>query len=238
RCRFGITHRNLTGRSCSGSGSCRRRRRSGPDDASDAHQMQHKQLVVSETYLGVHILRFYSRCPNCSAEFVIKTDPKNCDYVVESGATRLPEDEKECTNCSAEFVFRTDPKNSDYVLESRATRNFEPWRAEDVEAGHRKRRRGEEEEEMGDALKGLESRTRDSKREMDDLAALEELKSIKSTHAGIDRDSMLEGLQRRTRAMEEKDEALIRSIFLKRDETVRRISDGDDGFNASEISHQ
>ncbi|TYI91675.1 hypothetical protein E1A91_D02G010100v1 [Gossypium mustelinum] len=82
-----------------------------------------------------------------------------------------------CTKCSAEMAIKTDPQNSDYAVESGATRNFEPWRAEDEEV--EKERRKRESEEMGDAMKSLENRTLDSKREMDILAALDEMKSMK-----------------------------------------------------------
>lgn len=40
-------------------------------------------------------------------------------------------------------------------------------------------KRKREQEEMGDAMKSLENRTMDSKREMDILAALDEMKSMK-----------------------------------------------------------
>ena len=73
--------------------------------------------------------------------------------------------------------MKTDPQNSDYIVESGATRNFEPWRAEDEEADKTKEKR--DAEEMGDAMKSLENRTLDSKREMDILAALDEMKSMK-----------------------------------------------------------
>ncbi|KAJ0047047.1 hypothetical protein Pint_04930 [Pistacia integerrima] len=98
-----------------------------------------------------------------------------------------------CTRCSAELTMKTDPQNSDYVVESGATRNFEPWRAEDEEADKEKKKRTDE--ETGDAMKALENKTLDSKREMDILAALDEMKSMKSRHATVSVDAMLEALQ-------------------------------------------
>ncbi|GMP66257.1 hypothetical protein CsSME_00026683 [Camellia sinensis var. sinensis] len=123
-----------------------------------------------------------------------------------------------CTKCSAELTIKTDPQNSDYVVESGASRNFEPWRAEDEEADKEKQKR--ETEEMGDAMKSLENRTLDSKREMDILAALDEVKSMKSRQATISVDAMLEVLQRsaeeKEKKLEEEDEALIKSLFGRR----------------------
>ncbi|XVE87329.1 hypothetical protein DITRI_Ditri18aG0108900 [Diplodiscus trichospermus] len=99
-----------------------------------------------------------------------------------------------CTKCSAEIAIKTDSQNSDYVVEFGATRNFEPWRAEDEEAEKDRKRR--EFEDMGDAMKSLENRTLDSKREMDILAALDEVKSMNSRHEKVSVDAMLKALQR------------------------------------------
>ncbi|KAK9048175.1 hypothetical protein SSX86_032862 [Deinandra increscens subsp. villosa] len=133
-----------------------------------------------------------------------------------------------CTKCSAEITMKTDPQNSDYTVESGAARNFEPWRAED-EVGEEEQRKRDA-EEMGDAMKSLENRTLDSKREMDILSALDEMKSMKSRHAHVSVDSMLEALQRsapvqQEEKLEEEDEALIKSIFQGSKEFVRRIDD-------------
>uniref|UniRef100_A0A1S4ARZ8 Coiled-coil domain-containing protein 94 homolog n=1 Tax=Nicotiana tabacum TaxID=4097 RepID=A0A1S4ARZ8_TOBAC len=145
--------------------------------------------AIDQTCLGIQIFRFYFKCTKCSAEITYKTDPKNPDYTVESGATR----------------------------------NFEPWRGQDEEMEK------EQQKEMGDAMKLLENRTLDSKREMDIMAALDEMKSMKSRHATVSVDAMLEALQRadeaKARKLEEKDEALIRSVFQGSRERIKRIPD-------------
>ncbi|KAK4852093.1 hypothetical protein QYF36_021062 [Acer negundo] len=134
-----------------------------------------------------------------------------------------------CTKCSAELTMKTDPQNSDYIVESGATRNFEPWRAEDEVGDDEKKRR--DAEELGDAMKALENRTMDSKREMDIMAALDEMKSMKSRHATVSVDAMLEILQstavEKEKSLEEEDEALIRSIFHKQKEIIKRLPDED-----------
>ncbi|KAG8463208.1 hypothetical protein KFE25_011205 [Diacronema lutheri] len=47
-----------------------------------------RENVEGEDYLGIKIIRFYMNCTNCRAEFCIKTDPKNEDYIAEAGAHR------------------------------------------------------------------------------------------------------------------------------------------------------
>ena len=54
-----------------------------------------KETVEKERYLNIDVYRFYMRCSRCSAEFTIKTDPKNSDYVAEFGCKRCYEPWKE-----------------------------------------------------------------------------------------------------------------------------------------------
>lgn len=43
---------------------------------------------TNEEYLGIRTWRLTVRCPRCCANITMKTDPANCDYICESGATR------------------------------------------------------------------------------------------------------------------------------------------------------
>ena len=75
-----------------------------------------------------------------------------------------------CTRCSAEISMKTDPKNHDYVCEHGASRNYEPWRdMANAEQVLRMRRNLDD----GDAMKSLENRTFDSKKEMELIEALD-----------------------------------------------------------------
>ncbi|KAF8041077.1 hypothetical protein BT93_B3102 [Corymbia citriodora subsp. variegata] len=111
-----------------------------------------------------------------------------------------------CTKCSAELT------------ELGETRNFEPWRERDEAVENEKRKRGAE--ETGDAMRRLGNKALDTKREMDVLAALGEMKSMKSRRAAVDVDAMLE--------LEEEDEALLKSIvFHTSRDFVCKIEDED-----------
>jgi hypothetical protein len=47
-----------------------------------------KETVAGEDYLGIRVFRFYMKCPQCSSQFTVKTDPENSDYKAEWGCTR------------------------------------------------------------------------------------------------------------------------------------------------------
>ena len=65
-----------------------------------------KEDVIGDDYLGIKKYRFYIKCCVCNNEIAFKTDPKNQDYVCESGAW------------AASFVF--------FLVPSRLARR---WRA-------------------------------------------------------------------------------------------------------------
>lgn len=94
-----------------------------------------------------------------------------------------------CVTCAAEITFKTDPKSGDYIAEKGASRNFEPWREnnEAIDSELQKR----QEEEHNDSMKTLENRTKESKREMDILDTLDEIRAINQRHERIDTAALL-----------------------------------------------
>ncbi|EGO21714.1 hypothetical protein SERLADRAFT_474483 [Serpula lacrymans var. lacrymans S7.9] len=128
-----------------------------------------------------------------------------------------------CTLCSAEITFKTDPKNTDYAAEHGASRNFEPWRDEkEVEEVDRLARL---EEEENNPMKALENRTVDSKREMDILDALQDIRARNARNERVGQSVDLvvtlgaEEIEteedRERKRLEEEDEKLVREVFSK-----------------------
>ncbi|EST09194.1 CWC16 protein [Kalmanozyma brasiliensis GHG001] len=166
-----------------------------------------KELVVGEDYYGIKIFRFYIRCTQCSAEITFKTDPKNADYVAEHGASR----------------------------------NFVPTKEDDEDEGEDKLLTEEEKLEKklekmeGDPMKQLEARTLDSRREMEILDALQDIRTRNARLERVDTDAVLAKLHNRVSgpsapdagltaqsiedaeqaAAEEEDEALVQKYFGK-----------------------
>jgi len=136
-----------------------------------------------------------------------------------------------CTNCGSEFCMKTDPKTTDYIVEAGATRNYEPWRDKEQAKEDAKSKR--EEEEKGNAMKALENRTIDSKREMDILTALDEMKSLKARHEVVNLDLALAALKRANQEdektleerLDEEDEREVERMLLEQAGLINRISD-------------
>ncbi|KAJ8655424.1 hypothetical protein O0I10_008917 [Lichtheimia ornata] len=135
-----------------------------------------------------------------------------------------------CPRCSAEITFKTDPKNTDYVAEHGASRNFEPWRDADGDEE-------EEEEEAEDPMAALENRTLDSKREMEILDALDEIRLRNARSQRVDVDDVLqrfsyidkEALESRLKQEELEDEKEASEVFQSADgECVRKLAEGDE----------
>ena len=127
------------------------------------------------------------------------------------------------TLCSAEITFKTDPKNTDYAAEHGASRNFEPWREE--KAVEEEDRLAKLDEEENNPMKALENRTIDSKREMDVLDALHDIRArnARNERVGqsedlitrVGREDVISFEDEQRRREEEEDERLVREVFSK-----------------------
>ena len=132
-------------------------------------------------------------------------------------------DSDSSTLCSAEITFKTDPKNTDYAAEHGASRNFEPWREE--RAVEEEDRLAKLEEEENNPMKALENRTVDSKREMDILDALQDIRARNARNERIgqsvdllDRigaEEIVTEVSRHKKLAEAVHERLLREVFQK-----------------------
>jgi hypothetical protein len=73
-----------------------------------------------QAYLEIQLFRFYFKCTRCSAELLIKTDPQNSDYIVESGATRnfepwREEDEVKAYPSAYNFIYHVISIACDFI---------------------------------------------------------------------------------------------------------------------------
>ena len=126
-----------------------------------------------------------------------------------------------CTKCLAEITFLTDPENQDYEMENGAIRNFESIRLAEKKAEADAKQL--KDEEVNNPMKILENRTRDSRREMDVLETLEDLRELNAAHASVDPKILLEEeekmrrelLERQIEEEKEEDEMELQSILGK-----------------------
>ena len=145
------------------------------------------------------MIPFSMRCNTCS-EYMYLGKKFNCKMEVLQDeqylGIRLRRFYIRCTSCSAEVTYKTDPKNSGYELESGASRNFESWRDSEEKVAEAKTQRQEDDE--ADAIKKLENRTMDNKREMDVLDQLDELRAINQRHERADTNAIIASLSSST----------------------------------------
>ena len=98
-----------------------------------------------------------------------------------------------CSNCFSQITFKTDPKNNDYTAEIGASRNHQPWK--DIMLAEEEFKNNKKMEMKDDAMKNLEYRTYDSKREMDILEATDKVKELNRREANIDFDGMIKKIR-------------------------------------------
>lgn len=124
-----------------------------------------------------------------------------------------------CTKCLAEITFLTDPENQDYAMGNGAIRNFESLRLAEKQAETEAKAKADAEE--NNPMQVLENRTRDSRREMDILETLEDLKERNTANFnGVDPKTLRnveEEYKKQLELLEEQeDEAEIKKMFAHR----------------------
>lgn len=119
-----------------------------------------------------------------------------------------------CTNCYSEITFKTDPKNNDYVAEFGASRNHEPWK--DMLLAEEEYKEMKKQEMKEDVMKSLEYRTYDSKREMDILDAMDQVKTLNRRENNVNYDELIRKVVKeedKVKEEKEKEKERIKKIF-------------------------
>ena len=133
-----------------------------------------------------------------------------------------------CTSCSCEIALRTDPKNSDYVVEAGANRNFEPWKQDEAVKDLLEETKAEE--ERGNAMQALENRTLESKREMDILDALEEIRELNKKKGTLDTEDIIEEFSAKRRKLDGTEDREEEIRLEEEVETANAFAQANEGF--------
>ncbi|CAK7263383.1 Pre-mRNA-splicing factor cwf16 [Sporothrix epigloea] len=177
-----------------------------------------KETPLDEKYLGIQIYRFYIRCTRCSGEIIFRTDPKNQDYNVVSGAKRNVEPWRQ-----PEEVDETDEQRLDRLEAEEAAANGEA-------AAEQNR------------MEELEAKTLEARREMEVADALDEIRTRNARIARADHRDHLETValtrpgdadaEERQRQQDEEDAAAARAAFAAAaagEEKAEAAASGGDG---------
>ena len=100
-----------------------------------------------------------------------------------------------CVFCYTEMTMKTDPKNHDYTMEQGAVRLYESWK--DARAAEELLQEIRKTEEEGNTMKFIEHKTYDSKKEMDALEAIDEIRLMSRGNAKLSIENMLDALNKR-----------------------------------------
>ncbi|XP_065351432.1 splicing factor YJU2 [Cloeon dipterum] len=194
----------------------------------DPSKIPRMKLPKNRQYTVRLMAPFNMKCTTCG-EYIYKgkkfnarkEDVENSDYL----GIRIYRFYIKCTRCLAEISFKTDPKNTDYEIEAGATRNFMALKMAEEQAVREEEER--KEEESTNPMKLLENRTKASKREIEQMEDLEELRDLNRRQLAVEYDSMLAQYTEdsATRAAREKaeDEAEIRASF--KSSAVRTVTE-------------
>jgi len=112
-----------------------------------------------------------------------------------------------CSQCSAEITFKTDPKNHDYVVEHGAKRGYEAWK--DAQQAEQNLKEIKENKEEGNIMGSLECKAYDSKREIEIMDALDDIKQSNKRKAQVTHDQLLNVVA----GQEKEDEKDIKKMF-------------------------
>ncbi|KAH6987369.1 CWC16 protein [Ilyonectria sp. MPI-CAGE-AT-0026] len=166
-----------------------------------------KETPLDEKYLGIQIFFLNIRCTRCSSEIIIRTDPKNNDYMVVKGAVRNME-----------------PWRNKVTEEETVEARLDRLEREEAEAA------GEEEK---NAMADLEAKNVDARREMAAADALDEIRQRnarinRSEKDGVDySDSIVRTEDEEREQQEREDEDAAKRAFAEARAQMDVVVEGD-----------
>lgn len=140
-----------------------------------------------------------------------------------------------CSRCSSEFTIKTDPKNADYVCEKGASSNFDGLKEERRRAEAEKLRKSMEEEE--NAMKKLENKSYDSKREMELLEEMDNIQIRRSKKEMLDPNDLLSITLEKTKRDKRKRDGELDDFGLTEDD-LDELKEAELLFKKKESSQQ